>query len=136
MSDFEMGGRTCALCHQADHTEDHHRLAVMDLMVQGGSHTPPKSAGGAKKASESPRGGRDEDRSARKCRFGEDCRQWKRGDCPFVHDTVYSEVKPAAGAGGDHRKGGGRGKSSGGGDRSNTCYQCGKPREEHGDKRF
>ena len=54
-----------------------------------------------------------------------------------MHDTVYSEVKPATGAGGDYRKGGGRGKGGAAGDRpNNTCYQCGKTREEHGDKRF
>ncbi len=113
MADFEMGGRTCAICHQADHTEDHHRLAVMDLMVQGGSHALPKGAGGGKKASESPRGGRD-DGTSRKCRFGEDYRQWITGECSYVHDMVYSEAKHGAGAVGDHRKGGGRGKGGGG----------------------
>ena len=53
-----------------------------------------------------------------------------------MHDTVYSEAKHGAGAGRDYRKGGGRGQGSGGADRSNTFYQCGKTREENGDKRF
>ena len=32
IADFEMGGRACSICHHADHTEDHHKLAVTDLM--------------------------------------------------------------------------------------------------------
>ena len=32
MAYFEMSGRTCSICRHADHTEDHHRLAVADLM--------------------------------------------------------------------------------------------------------
>ncbi len=53
-----------------------------------------------------------------------------------MHDTVYAEAKSAAEASPDSRKGSDRGESSGGEDRSNACYQCGKTREEHEDKRF
>ena len=56
MADFEMGGRTCAICHQTDHTEDHHRLAVADLMAQAGQQSPQsllKSPNGAKRANDS-----------------------------------------------------------------------------------
>ena len=81
------------------------------------------------RVSESPRGSR-EDGASRKCRLGEDCRQWKRGECSYLHDAEYSEAKHGAGTSGDYRKGGGRGKNGGGGDdSSNTCFRCGKPRE-------
>ena len=36
----------------------------------------------------------------------------------------------------DSPRSSGRSESSGGRDRPSTCYQCGKPREEHEDKRF
>ena len=56
MADFERGGRTCAICHQTDHTEDHHRLAVTDLMAQAGQLSPQsshKNPNGVKRANDS-----------------------------------------------------------------------------------
>ncbi len=84
MADFEVGGRTCSICHHADHTEDHHRLAVTDFIVQAGrpgaqDGSQNKNAGGVKRANDSTYVNR-EDGGMRKCKFGEDCRQWMRGE--------------------------------------------------------
>ena len=103
MADFEMGGRTCAICHQTDHTEDHHRLAVTDLMAQAGQLSPQsfhKNPNGAKRANDSSCVNR-EDSGTRKCRFGDDCRQWMRGECTYIHDAEYSGPKLGGGGGGE-----------------------------------
>ena len=36
VADHEMQGRTCSICHHADHSEEHHRLAAMDLVSEPG----------------------------------------------------------------------------------------------------
>ena len=117
MADFEMSGRTCSICHHSDHTEDHHRLAVTDLMIQAGrpgsqDGSPNKNANGVKRANDSAYVNR-EDGGTRKCKFREDCRQWMRGECTYIHDSEYSGPKLGGGGGGESRKGSGRGKSGG-----------------------
>lgn len=135
LADSEMGGRTCNLCNQADHTEEHHRLAVADLLALAGQPGP-RSPIAAKPPAESVNEAREREESvSRNCRCGEDCRQWKRGDCPYVHDTKYDGERPDGSP--SPRKGDGKRKSGGKGfDRSTMCYQFGKPREEHPDKRY
>ena len=71
MADFEMSGRTCSICHHSDHTEDHHWLAVTDLLIQAGrpgsqDGSPNKNANGVKRANDSAYVNR-EDGGTRKC---------------------------------------------------------------------
>ncbi len=132
MADFEMGGRPCVICNQADHTEEHHRLAVADLLALAGQRMP-KSPAGARRAND-PALGSPETGGPRKCRFCEDCRQWKKGGRSYAHDTDYADKRRWAG--GDSRQGQGRGKSGGDSDKPNTCFQCGKLREDHPDKHY
>ena len=49
----------------------------------------------------------------------------------------YSSPKVSGKGKEESRKGGGRGKSGGGGaDRQNVCYRCAKARDDHPDRRF
>jgi hypothetical protein len=122
LADFEMGGRTCNLCNQADHTEEHHRLAVADLLALAGQPGP-RNPIVAKQQIETVNEARErEDSTSRRCRFGEDCRQWKRGECPYIHDTKYEGEKPSGSP--SSCKGDGKQKSEGKSfDRSTMCYQ-------------
>ena len=55
VADYERGGNACAICHQSDHSEEHHRLAAMDLFAQPGQASTLRG-GSAAKGSVSPGG--------------------------------------------------------------------------------
>ena len=99
VADHEMQGRTCSICHHADHSEEHHRLAAMDLVSDPSQLARTSKKGENHRREESS--GRDSNRRspskvpaaeriARPCRFGKDCRSWKLGECAYEHDGSAS----------------------------------------------